>query len=102
MLCMGPRGDPGGDVHSGQSTPERSEAALQHLSSGSGIAPWSSETELNSGARNCMDILETCVYNTRRNMSMSVLTTELQQSNAANDNDVHKRGNGIAGHFQVL
>lgn len=33
---------------------------------------------------------------------MSVLTTELQQSNAANDNDVHKRGNGMAGHFQVL
>lgn len=27
-------------------------------------------------------------------MSMNVLTTELQQSNGADDNDVHKRGKG--------
>lgn len=68
-LCVGPRGDAGWEVHSGQSTPERSEAVLQHLASASGIAPWSSEAELISGVRNWMDIFETCVYNTRKNVN---------------------------------
>lgn len=51
MLCIGPRGDPGQEVRSGKSPPERSEAALQHLAPGSVIAPRGSEAEPISGMR---------------------------------------------------
>lgn len=45
--------------------------------------------------RSWVNILELCAYNTVKKIPINVLlTTKLLQSNAADDNDVHERGNG--------